>query len=129
MASSTFTSTLSMENALIPGKQIFLPDASAGRGVTFSEAQLAVLRQLSPEIADRIGSLDNEQRAQVKNAVEGIGLHQPDPVQSAAGKLGAAKKAAMKKRNRKPLTPEQKDALLQRLADARAKKAAMKAQA
>ena len=122
------TSTLSMDNAQIPGKQIFLPDPDAGRGVTFSEAQIAMLRQLSPEIADRLGSLSNAQRTEVKQAMEGIGLT-PDPVQSAAGKLGAAKKAAARKRNRKPLTPEQKDALLKRLADARAKKAAMKAQA
>ena len=121
-------STLSMDNAQIPGKQFFMPE-TAGLAVRFSDEQIAALRTLDPELADRLSTLTNKQRTQVKDIVEGIGLKAPDPVQSAAGKLGVRMREAKKKRNRKPLTPEQKDALLKRLADARAKKAAMKAQA
>jgi len=131
-------STLSMDNAFIPGKQIFLPNVDAGRGVTFSNEQLALLDMLSPEIRSQLASLDNATRAKVKEAVEGIGL-EPDPVQSAAGKLGAEKRLAhgnsmtggkghhAGKRKRKPWTDEQKAALVKRLADARAAKAAKQA--
>ena len=119
-------STLSMDNAQIPGRNFFMPETT-GPAVTFSEEQIAVLRKLSPDLADRLSTLDNTERKRVRDVVEGIGLA-PDPVQSAAGKLGVAKREAKRKRNRKPLTPEQRDALLKRLADARAKKAAMKAQ-
>ena len=118
-------STMNMDGALIPGKTILLPETTTGLGVTFTDAQIAVLRQLSPEIADRIGSLDNATRATVKEAVEGIGLT-VDPIASALGKLGVEKKLAGKK-GRKPMTPEAKQALLDRLAKGRAAKAAKQA--
>lgn len=73
------TSTLNMDNAQIPGKQIFLPENPDGLGVTFSSEQLELLRKLSPDIADKIGSLTNRERGLVKQAMEGIGLEEPSP--------------------------------------------------
>lgn len=119
-------STLNMDNAFIHGKQIFLPDADAGRGVTFSDEQLAVLERISPEIRAKLASLDNPTRRKVKDAVEGIGLKVPDPIQSLSGKLGA-EKALAKKKGRKPWTEQQKQELRERLVKARAAKAAKKA--
>lgn len=116
------TSTLSMDNAAIPGKQIYLPDSPDGLGVTFSEETIAAVRALDPELADRLGSLSNSQRAQVKDIV-GIGLA-VDPVASAHGKEGVRRREA-KKKGRK-WTDEQKQALVDRLAKGRAEKAASK---
>jgi len=118
-------SSLNMDNAEIPGKQIYLPETTTGPAAVFSDAQLAVLRQLSPEIADKLASLDNAQRAKVKDVVEGIGLT-VDPVASALGKLGVEKRLKGKK-GRKPWTADQKAAAILRLAEARAAKAAKKA--
>lgn len=87
-------STLSMDNAQIPGKAIYLPDNPDGLGVTFTDAQLDLLRKLSPEIADQIGSMSNRDRAMVKEAMEGIGLETPSPA-SVAGKKGMEKKRRM----------------------------------
>lgn len=68
-------STMNMDNAQIAGKLIFLPSADAGNPVTFNTEQLALLRQLSPEIADKLCTLSNPQRAQVKETLTGgIGL-------------------------------------------------------
>ena len=103
------TSSLNMDNAQIPGKQFFMPETS-GPAVTFSDDQIEALRTLDPELADKLAVLSNPQRSVVKNIVEGIGLTAPV----------AAKKG------RKPWTPEQKAALVKRLADGRAKKAAKK---
>lgn len=99
-------SSLSMDNAHIPGKQIYLPDSTTGLGVTFTAEQLAVLEQVSPEIRAQLASLDNATRAKVKDVVEGIGLEAP------------AKKAT----GRKPWTPEQKQAFRDRMAKVRAAK-------
>lgn len=60
------TSTLNMDNALIPGKMIILPHANAGLPVTFSDEQISALRSLNPEIADRLATLNNHQRQEVK---------------------------------------------------------------
>lgn len=106
-------SSLNMDNAHISGKAIYLPESTTGRGVTFSDEQLALLEKLSPEIRAQLASLDNATRAKVKDVVEGIGL------------TAEAGRAA--KRERKPWTQEQKDALKARLAAGRAKKAAQKA--
>ena len=68
-------SSLNMDNAYIPGKMFFMPPIGAGKPVTFSDEQLAYLRAVNPNIADAIGTLDNDQRAQVKSAITvGIGL-------------------------------------------------------
>lgn len=62
------TSTLLMDNAQIPGKQIFLPPVVA-QGVTFSAEQLALLAQVSPELAGSLALLSNTQRAEVKQVI------------------------------------------------------------
>jgi len=111
-------STLSMDNAFIPGKQIHLPESADGLGVTFDDGQLALLRSLDPALADRVGSLTNRQRGQVKEIVGGIGLA-PDPVQSAAGQLGVEKRDAGKK-GRKPMSEERKRALYEQMTKGRA---------
>lgn len=63
--------TLNMDNAQIPGKLIFLPAAGTGKAVVFTEDQLTLLRQLSPEIAEKMGSLSNAPRQQVKETLTG----------------------------------------------------------
>lgn len=103
-------STLSMDNAQIPGKAIYLPENPDGLGVTFSEAQLALLEQLAPDLRQRLASLTNSERSSVKSAMEGIGL-------------AVEPKKRKAKPERKPWTQEQKDALKARLAAGRAKKA------
>lgn len=107
-------STLNMDNAFIPGKQFFMP-ATIGPAVVFSDAQIAYLRSLNPALADMIGTMSNEQRAQVKQVVEGIGLSAPEPSPaSIAGKRGAAKKRQMreaeKKKSKRIYTPEERAA-------------------
>lgn len=59
-------SRMNMDNALIAGRQYYLPPAEAARGATFSDEQLAMLKQLFPGIADKIGALSNTQRQEVK---------------------------------------------------------------
>lgn len=95
-------STLNMDNAYIPGKMFFMPPANAGLPVAFSEAQLAYLRSVSPEIADQIGLMSNEQRREVKQVLDGgIGLT-PSPA-SIAGKKGAEKKRVLSEAHKKAL--------------------------
>ena len=99
-------SSLNMDNAYIPGKQFFLPPMGAGLPVVLSDAQMARLRAIDPEIADMVGLMGNAQRAEVKDIIEdaGIGLT-VDPVRSAAGKAGAEKKAAKNKGGRPRKNP------------------------
>ncbi len=66
-------STLNMDNAYIQGKQIYIPDG-VGNTVTFNEQQIAALRLVSPQLADALSLMSNAERAQVKEAVVGIGL-------------------------------------------------------
>lgn len=66
-------STLNMDNAQIPGKQFFMPNTS-GPSVMFSDEQIALLRQLSPQLADALSLMSNPQRQEVRDAVVGIGL-------------------------------------------------------
>lgn len=101
------TSSLNMDNAFIPGKNFFMPDTN-GPAVTFNDAQLALLRQLSPQLADTIAMMTNEQRQQVKETISGIGLAEEPSVASAAGKRGVEKREATKKRT---LSPAHKAAL------------------
>ncbi len=57
-------SSMNMDNALIPGKQFFLPPEDAAPGVTFSDAQMQTLRSLG--LADTVALMPNEQRAALK---------------------------------------------------------------
>ena len=102
-------STLSMDNAYIPGKQYHLPPEGAGMPVTFSDEQLSVLRGIDPEIAEMVGSMNNRQRAEVKDAIGGIGLAdkpvltQDKQAASEAGKRGMAKKREVSQAQREAL--------------------------
>lgn len=68
------SSSLNMQNALIPGKQFFLPPEGVAPGVTFSNAELQILRETNPALADTIGLLNNEQRASVKEMLINNGV-------------------------------------------------------
>ena len=94
------TSTLNMDNAQIPGKNFYMPETT-GPAVTFSDEQLSVLRQLSPQLADSIALMGNAERQQVKDTVAGIGLA-PSKA-SVDGKRGADKAT-----KRRTLSPEHK---------------------
>jgi hypothetical protein len=59
------TSSLSMDNAVIAGKNIYIPP-NVGSTVTFNEGEMEQLRALKPELADTIGSMSNDGRAAVK---------------------------------------------------------------
>lgn len=104
-------STLPMDNAVIPGKQIYIPDG-VGATVTFSDAELAKLMKIKPGLAGSVGLMSNEQRALVKDLL--AAFKEPE-------------KKAEKPKGRKPLTDEQRKVLADRLAAARLAKAAKKA--
>jgi len=63
-------STMNMHNALIPGKDYYLPPMGAGQPVIFSAAQIELLRALNPGLADTIGALSNVERGQVKDVLQ-----------------------------------------------------------
>ena len=62
-------STLGMDNAQVRGADYYLPPPGAGLPVLFSDAQLSLLAKLAPDIAERLAMLTNEQRANVKEAL------------------------------------------------------------
>ena len=111
-------SSLNMDGAFIPGKNFFMPDTQ-GPAVMFNDAQLALLRQLSPQLADTISMMTNEQRQSVKDTISGIGLAEEPSAVSTAGKKGVEKREAKKR----TLSPAHKAAL----AAGRARKKAEKA--
>jgi hypothetical protein len=85
-------STLNMDTTFIAGKQFFMPDTS-GPAVVFNDDQLALLRRLSPQIADALALMNNVDRQQVKDTISGIGLaDESRNASSEAGKRGAARK-------------------------------------
>lgn len=59
-------STLSMDNAFIQGKAIYIPQ-NVGATVTFSEDELGQLNALKPGLRDTVGAMTNEQRQVVKD--------------------------------------------------------------
>lgn len=81
--------SMNLHNSLIEGKNYFLPPEGAATPVVFTAAQIEMLRALDPALADKIGLLNNLQRAEVKDVL----TRTPDPVLSAAGKAGSEKKA------------------------------------
>lgn len=78
-------STLSMDNAFIPGQNFHIP-AGVGATVTFSDADLERLRALKPELADKVASMNNEQRQVVKDMLALM----PVPKKSARERLAKA---------------------------------------
>jgi hypothetical protein len=121
-------SSLNMDSAFIQGKQFFMPETTSP-SVVFSEAQIAFLRNLNPALADMIGTLSNEQRTEVKQAIEGIGLSAPEPSPaSIAGLRGAARKREIKAKEAKKQTrtPEERAAWGEKMRLARAAKRLVK---
>lgn len=59
-------STLSMDNAAVPGKYIYIPD-NVGATVTFNDGEMEQLRALKPGLAETVGSMTNDQRKVVKD--------------------------------------------------------------
>lgn len=62
-------SSLSMDNAVIPGKAIYIPE-NVGATVTLTDEDMARLQALKPEIAGRVAAMTNEQRQVVKEMLE-----------------------------------------------------------
>lgn len=67
-------STMNMQGALIPGKEFFLPPEGAATGVVFSDEDLALVRVKAPEVAEMLGLMSNEQRAQAKEKLVERGI-------------------------------------------------------
>lgn len=63
-------STLNMDNATIPGRQFFGISDVTGPVVTFNDADIALLRQHAPDVALRLPTLSNDQRAEVKTVLK-----------------------------------------------------------
>lgn len=61
--------TMNLHNALIPGKQFFLPPHGAALPVTFTSEQIEMLRMLNPGLAEMLGTLNNVDRGQVKEVL------------------------------------------------------------
>lgn len=78
-------SSLNMDSALIPGKNFYMPETTSP-SVVFSEDQLSVLRQISPDLADKVALMTNEQRQQVKDHIAGIGLEAAPPRKNKGGR-------------------------------------------
>lgn len=111
-------SNLSMNGALIPGKNYFLPPADAAMPVVFSDADLEAIRAKRPEIAGMLFLMDNVQRAQAKALLIEQGVLFASK-SAEAGKLGADRKAA-----KRTMSPEHKAKMLAGAKAAREKKAA-----
>src|SRR3990167_10812588 len=59
-------STLSMDNAAVPGKMIYIPE-NVGATVTFSDEEMGHIKALKPGLEETVGLMSNEQRAVVKD--------------------------------------------------------------
>lgn len=62
-------STLSMDNAVVSGKQIHIPDA-VGVTVTFNDDEMAQIKALKPGLDEQVGLMTNEQRQVVKDMLD-----------------------------------------------------------
>ena len=64
------TSTLNMDNAIIPGKTFFMPPVGVGISVTFTEDQLSALRLFDPQTAEKLATMPSEARAEIKEIIQ-----------------------------------------------------------
>lgn len=108
------TSSLNMDHTLIPGQRFYMPETT-GQSVVFTDAQLRVLRELSPDIADKLALLSNDQRQDVKDAL-GLGL--------AADEDGQVDQTTKVVKAKRAMSPEARQAASDRM---RARHAAKKA--
>jgi len=58
-------SSLSMDNAVVQGKAIYIPE-NVGSTVTFSDEEIAHLKDLKPGLAETVALMTNDQRQVVK---------------------------------------------------------------
>ena len=65
--------------------QFFLPPEGAATPVVFTAEQIAMIRALDPATAEKLGSFDNVQRAEVKEKLEAAA-----PKKTARDRLGEA---------------------------------------
>lgn len=63
-------SSMSMDGALIPGRQMFNVENVTGSTITFNDAEIAILREHAPDVALRLGTYNNAQRAEVKEVLK-----------------------------------------------------------
>lgn len=110
-------STLNMDNAFIPGKMFFMPPNGAGLPTVFNEQQLAIIRAIDPDLADRLSTLSNVQRAEVKAIVI-----QERSAASILGSKGVAIREA--KKAKRVMSPDHKEKMRLGREAAAAKKAA-----
>ena len=117
-------STLNMDNVFISGKQFYLPRGDVGVTVTFSDEQIAAIRALDPETADKICSMSNEQRAEVKEIISshGLGLSEVDKKRAEGGAATPERLALKKRKYGRSWTPEQRAAFGAKMKAARAAK-------
>lgn len=73
------SSSLNMDNAVIPGRQFYMPPGDLTVAVVFSDDELAKLRQLKPSLADGVGAMSNDQRALVKELLESFEVKPAKP--------------------------------------------------
>ena len=111
-------SSLSMDNAVIPGRQIYIPD-DVGATVIFSDADIARIMALKPGLAGSLAGMTNAQRQVVKEMLELIPASQQPRI---------AKKQKPAKTKRLPMSAEQRQAFAERMAKSRADRAAKLAQ-
>ncbi len=93
-------STLNMHNTVVSGTQYFMPETTSPT-VMLTDAQIALLRKLAPEVADKLSMMDNATRAEVKAIV--TEQHFPN-----ASKIGKEKKVRV-------YTDEQRKAASERM--------------
>ena len=79
-------STLSMDNAVIPGRNFYMPETT-GPSVVFSDEEVEALRKMKPALADGLSLMSNEQRAVVKELLAAM----PAPKKPFAERIAAQK--------------------------------------
>lgn len=64
------SNTLNMDGAQIKRSTTFFPPEGAGSSVTFSDAQIALLNTLAPDVGAKLALLSNEQRGKIKKLLD-----------------------------------------------------------
>jgi hypothetical protein len=92
---------MNMDNAQIPGAMMKLPPAGAGPASVMSDEQAEVLKDVNPELHDRMALLSNEQRAEVLALADNlIAMSVKSPVVDSAFEAEPKKKRTMSPENR-----------------------------
>lgn len=117
------SSSLNMDNAHISGKQFYFPRGDVGLAVTFSDEQIAAIRALDPETANKLCFMSNEQRSEVKGIItaESLGLSGADKARAAGG-AATPERLALKRKAYVTRSPEERKAWGAKMKAARAAK-------